>query len=205
MLGVRFGGYLCRMSTEGPIQSGSLTIPPAEQTPLVLALVEIIRRQDAQIKTLRDEIHKTTQRPKIEPSWLLKPKQPKPGKAKRKRADSTAGGGIGWVDSTAMLIGLHQRDIRPISSCLPIPAVKSLTPMIACRQLGSGWPTWDSPTSSSCVISHDSPPTARSTKTAGRTKPCPAWPLAAGRLRPKVGPGPEGAAGGSQIAEDDRL
>jgi hypothetical protein len=72
------------MSTEAPIQIGSLTIPPAEQTPLVLALLEIIRRQDAEIKSLRDEIHKlkgTTQRPKIEPSRLLKPEEPKSGKS----------------------------------------------------------------------------------------------------------------------------
>ncbi len=64
------------MSTEPTLRIGSLSIPPAEQTPLVLALVGIIRRQDAEIKALRDEIHKlkgTTQRPKIEPSRLLKP------------------------------------------------------------------------------------------------------------------------------------
>jgi hypothetical protein len=79
------------MSTEAPVQIGSLTIPPAEQTPLVLALVEIIRRQDAEIKSLRDEIHKlkgTTQRPKIEPSRLLKAKEPKSGKSKAKRPGS---------------------------------------------------------------------------------------------------------------------
>jgi hypothetical protein len=72
------------MSTDAPIQIGSLTIPPSEQTPLVLALVEIIRRQDAEIKSFRDEIQKlkgTTQRPKIEPSRLLKP----PPKQKNKR------------------------------------------------------------------------------------------------------------------------
>jgi hypothetical protein len=79
------------MSTEGPIQIGSLTIPPAEQTPLVLALLEIIRRQDAEIKALKDEIHKlkgTTQRPKIEPSRLLKPPQPKSDKPQDKRPGS---------------------------------------------------------------------------------------------------------------------
>jgi len=85
------------MSTEATIAIGSLSIPPAEQTPLVLALVEIIRRQDAEIKALRDEIHKlkgTTQRPKIEPSRLLKPakgkserspKEKRPGSAKRSK------------------------------------------------------------------------------------------------------------------------
>jgi hypothetical protein len=79
------------MSTEAPVQIGSLTIPAAEQTPLVLALLDIIRRQDAEIKSLRDEIHKlkgTTQRPKIEPSRLLKPATPKAGKSKGKRPGS---------------------------------------------------------------------------------------------------------------------
>jgi hypothetical protein len=81
------------MNTEPTLKIGSLTIPPAEQTPLVLALVEMIRRQDAEIKALKDEIHKlkgTTQRPKIEPSRLLKPPKPpdqtpgkRPGSAKR--------------------------------------------------------------------------------------------------------------------------
>jgi len=67
------------MSTQDTIQIGSLTIPPEEQTPLVRALLEIIRRQDQEIKALRDEIHKfkgATQRPKIESSRLLKPKKP---------------------------------------------------------------------------------------------------------------------------------
>lgn len=79
------------MSTEAPIQIGSLTISPAEQTPLVLALLEIIRRQDAEIKALKDEIHKlkgTTQRPKIEPSRLLKPPQPKLDQSQGKRPGS---------------------------------------------------------------------------------------------------------------------
>jgi Transposase IS66 family len=79
------------MSTEATIQIGSLTIPPSEQTPLVLALAEIIRRQDVEIKSLRDEIHKlkgTTQRPKIEPSRLLEPEKPKSGKSRSKRPGS---------------------------------------------------------------------------------------------------------------------
>jgi hypothetical protein len=81
------------MSTEGPSRIGSLTIPPGEQTPLVVALVEIIRRQEREIQALRDEIHKlkgTTQRPKIEPSRLLQPRRKvgrsdgqRPGSAKR--------------------------------------------------------------------------------------------------------------------------
>ncbi len=83
------------MSTEAALRIGELTIPPAEQTPLVLALVEMIQRQAAEIKALRDEIHKlkgNTQRPKIEPSRLLKPPKPKapagekrPGSAKRSK------------------------------------------------------------------------------------------------------------------------
>jgi hypothetical protein len=79
------------MSTEPSLTIGSLTIPPAEQTPLVLALVEIIRRQDAEIKALKDEIHKlkgTTQRPKIEPSRLLKPPKPQTGTPGGKRPGS---------------------------------------------------------------------------------------------------------------------
>lgn len=79
------------MSTEASIRIGSLTIPPAERTPLVLALLEIIRRQEVEIKSLRDEIHKlkgNTQRPKIEPSRLLKPSQPKSGKSPGKRPGS---------------------------------------------------------------------------------------------------------------------
>jgi hypothetical protein len=79
------------MSTEPTLKIGSLTIPPAEQTTLVLALVEIIRRQDAEIKALKDEIHKlkgTTQRPKIEPSRLLEPPNPNPGQSPGKRPGS---------------------------------------------------------------------------------------------------------------------
>ena len=79
------------MSTDAPIKIGSLVIPPSEQTPLVLALVEIIRRQDEEIKSLRDEIDKlkgTTRRPKIEPSRLTKPGKGKPRKGKVKRPGS---------------------------------------------------------------------------------------------------------------------
>src|SRR5438552_3098680 len=79
------------MSTEPIIRIGSLAIPAAEQTPLVLALVEMIQRQDAEIKALRDEIHKlkgTTQRPNIEPSRLLNPRRGKSGKRKGKRPGS---------------------------------------------------------------------------------------------------------------------
>jgi hypothetical protein len=86
------------MSREPTLRIGTLAIPPSEQTPLVLALVEIIQRQDAEIKSLRDEIHKlkgNTQRPKIEPSRLLSPRKGKsrksqgkrPGSAKRNKTD----------------------------------------------------------------------------------------------------------------------
>ena len=87
------------MGTEPTLRIGSLVILPAEQTPLVLTLAEIIRRQDGEIKSLRDEIHKlkgSTQRPKIEPSRLLKPPPRKsdksgdkrPGSAKRNKTDA---------------------------------------------------------------------------------------------------------------------
>jgi hypothetical protein len=85
------------MSTEPTLRIGAFEIPPAEQTPLVLALVEIIRRQEAEIRALRDEIHRltgTTRRPKIEPSRLLQPEakakpqggdEKRPGSAKRSK------------------------------------------------------------------------------------------------------------------------
>jgi hypothetical protein len=83
------------MSTEAAFRIGELIIPPAEQSPLVLALVEMIQRQAAEIKALREEVHKlkgNTQRPKIEPSRLLKPPkrktpagQKRPGSAKRSK------------------------------------------------------------------------------------------------------------------------
>jgi len=79
------------MSTEQAIQIGAVSISPAEQTPLVLALIEIIRRQEEQIQALRDEIHKlqgSTRRPKIEPSRLLKPPSPQPGMPRGKRPGS---------------------------------------------------------------------------------------------------------------------
>ena len=67
------------MSEPQALKVGSLVIGPEDQTPLVLALLEIIQRQEAEIRELRDEIHKlkgTTQRPKIKPSSLLKPGPP---------------------------------------------------------------------------------------------------------------------------------
>jgi uncharacterized coiled-coil protein SlyX len=74
-----------------PLRIAGIEISVAEQTPLVLALLAVIQRQQREIQDLRDEIHRlqgTTQRPKIEPSRLLKP--PPTGKAdsKRKRPGS---------------------------------------------------------------------------------------------------------------------
>jgi hypothetical protein len=78
-----------------PIRIAGIEIPLADQTPLVLALVEVIARQDREIRELKDEIQKlkgTTRRPKIAPSKLLKPDKPKrkpgekrPGSAKRSK------------------------------------------------------------------------------------------------------------------------
>ncbi len=79
-----------------PLQIDGIEISIAEQTPLVLALIAAIQRQDREIQELRDEIHRlksTTRRPKIKPSRLLKPpttdksnpKKKRPGSAKRKK------------------------------------------------------------------------------------------------------------------------
>jgi hypothetical protein len=79
-----------------PLQIAGIEISVAEQTPLVLALLAVIQRQEREIQDLRDEIHRlkgTTQRPKIEPSRLLKPpptgkadpKTKRPGSAKRQK------------------------------------------------------------------------------------------------------------------------
>ena len=68
------------MSAPQALKIGSLVIGLDDQTPLVLALLEIIQRQEAEIRELRDEIHKlkgTTRRPKIKPSTLLKPGPPR--------------------------------------------------------------------------------------------------------------------------------
>ena len=76
-----------------PLQIAGIEISVAEQTPLVLALVAVIQRQQLDIQGLRDEVHRfkgTTQRPKIEPSRLLKsrpmgktgPQKKRPGSAK---------------------------------------------------------------------------------------------------------------------------
>lgn len=82
------------MSTEQPAETvriKGIEIPVAEQTPLVLALVAIIVKQDQEIQELREEIQrlkKSTRRPQVKPSRLLKPPQADPGKPKGKRPGS---------------------------------------------------------------------------------------------------------------------
>ena len=92
------------MSTDQPsetpqsIQIRGIEIPESEQTPMVLLLLDIIAKQEREIEALRDEIQrlkKTTRRPEIKPSTLLKPPSPpdkkdkpkgkRPGSAKRKK------------------------------------------------------------------------------------------------------------------------
>lgn len=79
-----------------PLKVAGIEIPVAEQTPLVLALVAVIQRLDRENRELRDEIQRlkrTTVRPKIAPSRLLKPPPPsskeprgkRPGSAKRQK------------------------------------------------------------------------------------------------------------------------
>ena len=60
--------------TPQPLRVSGIDIPVAEQSPLVLALLAVIQKQDREIQELRDEIQrlkKTTRRPKIKPSRLL--------------------------------------------------------------------------------------------------------------------------------------
>jgi len=79
-----------------PLRIAGIDIPSADQTPLVLALLAVIQRLEAENKELRDDIQrlkKTTRRPKISPSRLLKPTPPptadpkpkRPGSAKRSK------------------------------------------------------------------------------------------------------------------------
>ncbi len=82
-----------------PIKIAGIDVPVEEQTPLVLALLGIIQKQEQEIQELRDEIHglkNTTKKPKIKPSRLLKPPkestggsgistQKRPGSAKRSK------------------------------------------------------------------------------------------------------------------------
>jgi hypothetical protein len=91
-----------------PLLVAGIEISVAEQTPLVLALLAVIQRQERELQDLRDEIHRlkgTTQRPKIKPSRLLKPPstdQPdsnkkRPGSAKRQKTKNVK------IDETMLL------------------------------------------------------------------------------------------------------
>jgi len=74
--------------TPKPLKIGGIDIPVEEQSPLVLALCAVIERQDREIQELRDEIQrlkKTTRRPKVKPSRLLKPPPPDSSDAKKKK------------------------------------------------------------------------------------------------------------------------
>lgn len=74
-----------------PFRIKGIEIPAADQSPLVLALVAIIGKQDQEIQELRDEIQrlrKTTRRPKVKPSRLLKPPKADSGPSKGKRPGS---------------------------------------------------------------------------------------------------------------------
>ena len=77
--------------TPQPLQISGIEIPPADQSPLVLALIAVVQKQDREILELRDEIQrlkKTTRRPKIKPSRLLKPPPTTPSDPKTKRPGS---------------------------------------------------------------------------------------------------------------------
>lgn len=59
--------------TPQPIKVAGIEIDVADQSPLVLMLLAVIQKQNAEIQELRDEIRrlkKTTTRPKIKPSRL---------------------------------------------------------------------------------------------------------------------------------------
>lgn len=84
-----------------PVTMAGIEIPVADQSPLVIALLGIIQKQAAEIQDLRDEIQrlkKTTTRPKIKPSRMLKPppsaenedgsKKKRPGSKKRNKTRS---------------------------------------------------------------------------------------------------------------------
>ena len=74
-----------------PLRISGIDIPVAEQSELVLALLAVIQKQDREILELRDEIQrlkKTTRRPKIKPSRLLKPPPTAPSDPKTKRPGS---------------------------------------------------------------------------------------------------------------------
>jgi len=74
-----------------PLRISGIEIPPADQSPLVLALIAVVQKQEREILELRDEIQrlkKTTRRPKITPSRLLKPPPTAPSDPKTKRPGS---------------------------------------------------------------------------------------------------------------------
>lgn len=74
-----------------PLRFGEIDIPVAEQTPLVLLLLSVIRQLKKENQELRDEIQRlkgTTRRPDIKPSVLLKPDKPKPKQPPGKRPGS---------------------------------------------------------------------------------------------------------------------
>jgi uncharacterized coiled-coil protein SlyX len=73
-----------------PISIAGIEIPAAEQTPLVLAIVDVIARQQQEVAQLRDlaqKLRKTTRKPRPKPSKLLAPNKPQP-KPGEKRAGS---------------------------------------------------------------------------------------------------------------------
>lgn len=73
------------------LRFGDIDIPAAEQTPLVLLLLSVIQQLKKENQELRDEIQrlkKTTRRPDIKPSVLLKPDAKKPEQPPSKRPGS---------------------------------------------------------------------------------------------------------------------
>lgn len=74
-----------------PLKIKGITIPADQVSQLVLALVAVIQKLDQENQELRDEIQrlkKTTRRPQIKPSTLLKPPPADPSKPKGKRPGS---------------------------------------------------------------------------------------------------------------------
>lgn len=62
-----------------PISIAGIEIPAAEQTPLVLTIVDLIARQQLKVAQLRDlaqKLRRTTHKPRPKPSKLLAPNKP---------------------------------------------------------------------------------------------------------------------------------
>lgn len=80
--------------TPQPITLAGIEIPVADQTPLVLALVAVIKKLERENRKLRDEVDRlkgTTRRPKITPSRLLeKPAGKQDPKGKRPAIGQTS-------------------------------------------------------------------------------------------------------------------